>query len=59
MFSQFEQATDSMQKSFAAFGLMHLHGDAINMAPIVDTLGIKLTNVDEYARSVLGRAAAT
>jgi hypothetical protein len=55
MFSQFEQATDPMQKSFAAFGLMHLHGDAISMAPVVDRFGIKLTNVAEYAHGVLAR----
>jgi uncharacterized protein YbjT (DUF2867 family) len=55
--SQFEGATDSMQKSFAALMLGCLHGDAMNMASVVDTFGIKLTNVTEYAQSVLGKAA--
>ncbi len=55
--AQFEGATDSMQKSFAALMLGYLHGDAMNMAPLVDTYGITLTNVDEYARSVMGKAA--
>jgi uncharacterized protein YbjT (DUF2867 family) len=53
LLSQFEGATDSMQKSFAALMLGYLHGDAINMTSVVDTFGIKLTNVNEYARSVL------
>lgn len=55
--AQFEQATDSMQKSFAALMLGCLYGDAMNMASIVDQFGIKLTSVDEYARSVLGNIA--
>ena len=42
-----------MQKSFAGLMLGYLHGDAINMTSVVDTFGIKLTNVNEYARSVL------
>ena len=53
LLSQFEGATDSMQKSFAALMLGYLHGDAINMTSVMDTFGIKLTNVNEYARSVL------
>src|ERR1017187_3177685 len=53
LLAQFEGATDSMQKSFAALMLGYLHGDAINVAPVVGTFGIKLTNVNEYARSVL------
>ncbi len=55
--AQFEEATDSMQKSFAALMLGYLHGDSMNMAPVVDTFGIELTSVDEYANSVLGKAA--
>ena len=57
LLAQFEGATDSMNKSFAALMLGYLHGDAINVAPVVDTFGIKLTNVNEYARNVLGKAA--
>jgi uncharacterized protein YbjT (DUF2867 family) len=57
LLSQFEGATDSLQRSFAALMLGYLHGDAMNMAPVVDAFGIKLTNVDDYARSVLGKAA--
>jgi uncharacterized protein YbjT (DUF2867 family) len=55
--SQFEGAMDPLQKSFAALMLGYLHGDAMNMVPVVDTFGIKLTSVNEYARSVLGRSA--
>ena len=57
LLSQFEGATDSLQKSFTALMLGYLHGDAMNMASVVDTFGIKLTSVNEYACSVLGRAA--
>jgi uncharacterized protein YbjT (DUF2867 family) len=56
--SQFEGATDSMQKSFAALMLGYSRGDAMNMAPVVDTFGIKLTSVNDYARGVLEKAAA-
>jgi uncharacterized protein YbjT (DUF2867 family) len=55
--SQFQDATDSLQKSFAALMLGYVHGDAMTMAPVVDRFGIKLTTVDDYARSVLARAA--
>jgi uncharacterized protein YbjT (DUF2867 family) len=58
LLSQFESATDPMQKSFAALMLGYLHGDAMNMAPVVDTFGVRLTSVDEYARTVLASAAA-
>jgi uncharacterized protein YbjT (DUF2867 family) len=58
LLSQFQEATDSMQKSFAALMLGYLHGDAINMAPTADTFALKLRSVDDYARSVLARAAS-
>ena len=57
LLAQFEGATDSLQKSFAALMLGYLHGDAMNMASVVNTFGIELTNVNEYARSVLQKAA--
>jgi hypothetical protein len=59
LLSQFQEATDSMQKSFAALMLGYLHGDAINMAPAVDTFALKLSNVDDYARSVLAQLRET
>ena len=55
--AQFEQATDSLQKSFAALMLGYLLGDAMDMQPIVEQFGIKLASVDEYAHSVLRLAA--
>jgi len=58
LLAQLEGATDPLQKSFAALMLGYLHGDAMNMAPVVETYGVKLTTVDEYARSVMGAAAA-
>jgi uncharacterized protein YbjT (DUF2867 family) len=57
LLAQFAGAADSMQKSFAALMLGYAHGDAMNMAPVVDTFGIRLSTIDEYAHSVLGRAA--
>lgn len=54
--SQLEAATDSMQKSFAALMLGCVYGDAMNMVPVVEKFGIKLTSVEDYARSVLGNA---
>jgi uncharacterized protein YbjT (DUF2867 family) len=59
LLAQFEWATDPLQKSFAALMLGYSHGDAMNMAPVVDRFGIKLSSVDEYARGVLGKAAAS
>lgn len=59
LLSQFDGATDSMQKSFAALMLGYLRGDAMNMAPVVDTFGIKLTSVNDYAHHVLANAATT
>ncbi len=56
--AQFEEATDPLQKSFAALMLGYAHGDAMDPAPVVDTFGIKLTNVTEYAMRVLGKAAS-
>jgi hypothetical protein len=29
----------------------------MKMAPVIDAFGLKLTSVDDYARSVLGKAA--
>jgi uncharacterized protein YbjT (DUF2867 family) len=55
--AQFEAATDPMQKSLAGLMLGFLHGDAMNMAPVVDAFGIRLTSVTEYAEGVLGTAA--
>jgi hypothetical protein len=38
--------------------LGYLHGDAMDMTPVVDTFGIKLSRIDDYARRVLGKAAS-
>ena len=56
--ARYEGATDPLQKSFAALMLGYLHGDAMNVARVVDTCGIKLCNVDAYARGVLGKTAS-
>jgi len=56
--SQFEAATDSMQRTFAGLMLGYAHGDAIDMAPVINRFGLKLSSVSDYARRVLGSAAA-
>ncbi len=55
--AQFEAATDPMQKSFAALMLGYARGDAMETSGVVNTFGIQLTSVDDYARSVMGLAA--
>jgi uncharacterized protein YbjT (DUF2867 family) len=56
--AQFEGATDSMQKSFAALMLAYSSGDAMTMTSIQQEFGIKLTSIDQFARIVLGQTAA-
>ncbi len=58
LLSDYEAAKDSLQKTFAALMLWCSRGDAINMAPLIDTFGIKLTSVSDYARGLQGSAAA-
>lgn len=50
--SQFDAATDSLQKSFAALMLGYFYGDKIDMAPIEREFGIALTSIDDYAHEV-------
>ena len=57
LLAQLEGATDPLQKSFAALMLGYLRGDAMNTAAVIDTYGIKSTNVSEYARNVMAQAA--
>jgi uncharacterized protein YbjT (DUF2867 family) len=52
--AQFEGATDSMQKTFAALMLGSVRGDAMDMRAVAEEFGIKLASVDEYAHGVLG-----
>jgi len=51
--AQYDAAPDSMQKSFAALMLGYLQGDAMNMDPVIERFGLRLTSVDDYARRVL------
>lgn len=51
--AQFEQVTDSLQKSFAGLMLGYASGDAMNMTPVQQEFGIDLTSVDQYALTVL------
>lgn len=59
LLSQFDAATDPMQKSFAALMLGYARGDAMGMASVVDTFGIKLTTVNDYAHRALASAATS
>ena len=54
--AQFEQATDSLQKSFAALMLGYASGDAIDMAGVRKEFGIALTSVDQFAHAQLAAA---
>ncbi len=56
--AQFDAATDSMQKSFAAPMLGSVNGDAMDMTQIADEFGMRLASVEGYARSVLGKSAS-
>ena len=53
LLSQFHEASDPLQKSFAGLMLGYMRGDAMNMTPVVDNFGIRLQTVDEYARRVI------
>lgn len=50
--AQFETASDSMQKTFAALMLCYTMGDAIEMSGIQREFDLTLTSVDQYAREV-------
>ena len=52
--AQFEGATDSMQKTFAALMLGSVRGDAMDMRAVAEEFALKLASVDEYAHGVLG-----
>jgi len=56
--AQLESATDSMQKTFAGLMLGLSLGHAMDMTAVVNDFGIKLTTIDDYARSVAGKATA-
>ena len=50
---QFNFANDSLEKSFAGIMLQYAHGDAIDMRGQLESLPVRLTSVQEYARTVL------
>lgn len=52
--AQFEGATDSMQKTFAALMLGSVNGDAMDMRAVAEEFGLRLASVDEYAHRLLG-----
>jgi uncharacterized protein YbjT (DUF2867 family) len=56
--AQHEQAQDSLSKTFAGLMLAYSQGDPIDMRPLIETFGLELTSVDDYARAVLGSAAS-
>ena len=59
LLSQFQGATDSLLKSFAALMLAYSRGDSMNMASVADTFGIKLASVNDHARNLLANTAKT
>ena len=52
LLAQFEGATDSMQKTFAALMLGSVRGDAMDGPAVAKEFGIELASVDDYARAV-------
>jgi uncharacterized protein YbjT (DUF2867 family) len=56
--AQYNESPDPLQKSFAGLMLGYARGDAMNMAPVVDTFGIQLSSVNDYAQRVLSKAAS-
>ncbi len=50
--AQFDEATDPMQKTFAALMLGCASGDAIDMTAVSTQYGISLTSLEGYARKV-------
>lgn len=53
LMEQFQEASDPLQKSFAALGLGFAQGEIMDMAQTQQTFGLSLTNVEAYARRVL------
>ena len=54
--AQFEAASGSLQKSFAALMMGYSSGDAMDVRLIQDEYGIELTSINEYARAVLDQS---
>lgn len=52
--SQFNEATDPMQKSFTGLMLCLAKGDAINMDETLKVFPIELTSVKDFAKHVVG-----
>jgi uncharacterized protein YbjT (DUF2867 family) len=52
---QFDSAKDSLEKSFAGLMLQYVHGDAIDMRALLQSIPVHLNSVREYARGVLPR----
>lgn len=52
---QFQQATDPMQKTFAALMLGFAQGDAIEMKQTQQEFGLSLTSVEDYASGIMRR----
>ncbi len=57
LIAQWKAAVEPMDNTFAALMLSCARGDAMNMTPVVDRYGIRLTNLAEYIHGVLGKAA--
>lgn len=54
--AQYQNAGDSLQKSFAALMLGLVDGDAIDMQTAIEQYGLQLATVEEYARRAMGGA---
>lgn len=56
--AQYEAASNSLEKSFAGLMLQYAKGDEIDMRSVIDTYGLRLTTVEQYARRVAAQSAA-
>jgi len=54
--AQLDQATDSLQKSFAGLMLQYASGDAVDMTATLELIPMQLTSVRDYVASCLSRA---
>jgi uncharacterized protein YbjT (DUF2867 family) len=51
--AQYDNAEDSLQKTFAALMLGYASGDAIDMTGVIKTFSLRLVTVDEYAHRAM------
>lgn len=51
------EATDPLQKAFAAIMIFYANGDAIDMKPVLEKIPVQLHSVKDYANAVMKKEA--